>query len=238
MNKIKVFALVLAMISTNLMAQQAAKPTADPAVKDANKTKNDSDQLIYQMALRYNDVSVAKVKLYELIERNPTNPRYSELLATLYFEMEQYASAALVAMDIVEGNKNNTTALEIAAYSLEQLGALDRSLRHFESLYLLSGDVFSLYKTAYLQYTLKKYEEALNSVNMLAKNKKAGEEKLAFPTKDNTQQEVTMLAAAYNLKGLIYKDQGSNAEAKKAFDEALALEANFDVVKENLATLK
>lgn len=233
MNKIKVLALVLAMISTNLLAQEAAKP----APKDSNAVRNETDQRIYQMALRYNDTNVAKVKLYELIERNPTNPRYAELLASLYFEMEQYTSAALIAMDIVENDSKNTTALEVAAYSLEQLGALDRSLRHFESLYLLSGDVYSLYKSAYLQYTLKKYEEALNSVNMLAKNKKADEEKLAFPTKDNDQQEVTMRAAALNLKGLIYKDQGSNAEAKKAFDEALALEANFEIAKENVASL-
>jgi len=234
MNKIKVLALALAMISTNLLAQEAATP----APKDPLQTKNESDQKIYQMALRYNDTNVAKVKLYELIERNPNNSRYAELLASLYFELEQYTSAALLAIDIVENNSKNTTALEIAAYSLEQLGALDRSLRHFESLYLLSGDVYSLYKSAYLQYTLKKYEEALNSVNMLAKNKKADEEKLAFPTKDNAQQEVTMRAAALNLKGLIYRDQGSNAEAKKAFDEALALEANFEIAKENVASLK
>lgn len=234
MNKIKVLALVLALISTNLFAQEAATP----APKDPLQAKNEADQRIYQMALRYNDTNVAKVKLFELIERNPTNSRYAELLATLYFELEQYTSAALIAIDIVENNSKNTTALEIAAYSLEQLGALDRSLRHFESLYLLSGDVYSLYKSAYLQYTLKKYEEALNSVNMLAKNKKADEEKLAFPTNDNEQQEVTMRAAALNLKGLIYKDQGSNAEAKKAFDEALALEANFELAKQNVASLK
>jgi len=234
MNKIKILALVLAMISTNLLAQEAATP----APKDPLQVKNESDQRVYQMALRYNDTNVAKVKLYELMERNPTNARYGELLATLYFEMEQYASAALIAMDIVESNSKNTTALEIAAYSLEQLGALDRSLRHFESLYLLSGDVYSLYKSAYLQYTLKKYDEAINSVNMLTKNKKVDEEKLAFPTQNNEQQEVVMRAAALNLKGLIYKDQGSNAEAKKAFDEAIALEANFEVAKENVASLK
>jgi tetratricopeptide (TPR) repeat protein len=233
-HKFKVLALILALISTNLLAQDAAQP----ADKDPNKLKNEADLRVYQMAMRYNDVSVAKTKLYELIERNPNNVRFAEMLATMYFEMEQYPSAALVSMDIVERDSKNTAALEIAAYSLEQLGALDRALRHFESLYLLSGDVFSLYKTAHLQYSLKKYEEALNSVNMLAKNKKSEEEKLAFPTKDNNQQEVSMKAAAFNLKGLIYKDQGSSAEAKKAFDEALASAPEFEVAKDNIAGLK
>jgi len=231
--KFRVLALVLALFSTNLMAQEAPQPSE----KDSNKVKNDADQRVYQMAMRYNDPTVAKMKLYDLIERNPNNTRYAELLATMYFELEQYPSAALVAMDIVENNSQNTAALEIAAYSLEQLGALDRALRHFESLHLLSGDVYSLYKTAHLQYSLKKYEEALNSLNMLAKDKKADEERLAFPMQDNSQQEVSIRAAALNLKGMIYKDQGSKAEAKKAFDEALVTAPDFELAKQNIAEL-
>ncbi|WP_143960733.1 CDC27 family protein [Litoribacter populi] len=230
--KFRILTLVLALCSANLFAQEQ-----QPEPTDTNKVKNETDQRIYQMALRYNDVDVAKSKLYDLIARNPNNARYAEMLATMYFEMDQYASAALVAMDIIEANSKNVAALEIAAYSLEQLGALDRALGHFESLYLLSDDIFSLYKAANLQYSLKKYDEALNSLNMLSKNKKADEEKLAFPTKDNSQQEISMKAAAYNLKGLIYKDKGSSSEAKEAFNQALTFAPEFEVAKENIAEL-
>lgn len=234
-SKIKVLALLLSMISVGAWAQ--TQEAGQPAAADSNKQRNEADQKIYQMALRYNDPAIAKARLYDLIERNPDNPRYRELLGNIYFEMEQYSSAALVALDLLQINDKSIPALEIAAYSLEQLGALDRALPHFESLHLLSGDLFSLYKTSYLQYSLKKYEEALNSTNMLIKNNKSAEEMLSFPKKDNTSQEVSMQVAALNLKGLIYKEQGNTAEARAAFDEALKAVPDFELAKENLAAL-
>lgn len=208
-----------------------------PELTENLRIRNETDQRIYEMAMRYNDVSVAKIKLYDLMERNPRNPKFAELLSSIYFEMEQYSSSALLAMDMLEKDSKNITALEIAAYSLEQIGALERALPYFESLHLLSGDMFSLYKTSYLQYSLKKYEEALNSVNMLIKDKKALEQTLSFPTEGNETQEIGMIAAALNLKGLIYKDQGSNTEAKVAFEEALAKNPEFELAKKNVAEL-
>ena len=233
MNKIKVFTLLMCMASLGAWAQEAEQEI--PA--DSNKLRNQVDQKIYQMALRYNDPVIAKAKLYELIERNPNNLAYRELLGNIYFEMDQYSSAALVALDLLQINDKSIPALEIAAYSLEQLGALDRALPHFESLHLLSGDLFSLYKTAYLQFSLKKFDEALNSAAMLAKDKKAVEQMLAFPKKDNTNQEVSMRVAALNLKGLIHKEKGEMEEAKAAFDEALADAPDFELAQENLADL-
>src|SRR5690554_2210841 len=233
MNKIKVFTLLMCMASLGAWAQEAEQEI--PA--DSNKLRNQVDQKIYQMALRYNDPVIAKAKLYELIERNPNNLAYRVLLGNIYFEMDQYSSAALVALDLLQINDKSIPALEIAAYSLEQLGALDRALPHFESLHLLSGDLFSLYKTAYLQFSLKKFDEALNSAAMLAKDKKAVEQMLAFPKKDNTNQEVSMRVAALNLKGLIHKEKGEMEEAKAAFDEALADAPDFELAQENLADL-
>ena len=234
MNKIKVFTLLMCMTSLGAWAQEAA---VQDVAADSNKIRNQTDQKIYQMALRYNDPMIAKAKLYELIERNPNNLAYRELLGNIYFEMDQYSSAALVALDLLQINDKSIPALEIAAYSLEQLGALDRALPHFESLHLLSGDLFSLYKTAYLQFSLKKFDEALNSANMLAKDKKSIEQMLAFPKKDNTSQEVSMRVAALNLKGLVYKEKGDIEEARAAFDEALADAPDFELAQENLAAL-
>ncbi|MDO8968720.1 lipopolysaccharide assembly protein LapB [Algoriphagus sp.] len=224
--------LLLAFCAGNLAAQTATDsiPKLDPKIKAA---LNAADQTAYQAAIRYSDLEMAKTKLYDLMIRNPENPRYMEALGNIYFDNSQFASAALVSLDLLQGNSKNVGALEIAAYSLEQLGALDRALPHFESLYLLTGDNFSLYKSAFLQYNLKRYEEAMNSVNMLVKNSKA-DEKIGFPKSQTETQEVSMKAAALNLKGLIYLDQNSKVEAKTAFNEAIALDANFVQAKENL----
>jgi Flp pilus assembly protein TadD len=225
--------LLLAFCVSSLSAQTASDslPKLDPKLRN---TLNAQDQMAYQLALRYNDPQTATSKLYSLIARNPENIRYTEVLASLYFDLGQSTSAALAALDILEVNGKNVAALEIAAYSLEQLGALDRALPHFESLYLLTGDNFSLYKSAFIQYNLKRYQEAMNSVNMLSKNAKP-EDKIGFPKSETETIEVSMKAAALNLKGLIYLDQNSKAEAKTAFTEAVQLEPNFQQAKDNLA---
>lgn len=226
------FCLLLACMSQSL-AQTASDsiPKFDPKVKSA---LNMSDQMAYQAALRYSDLQIAKIKLYDLMVRNPEDLRYMEALGSLYFEAGQNASAALVAMDLLKINDKNTGALEIAAYALEQLGAFDRALPYYESLHLLTGDNFSLYKSAYLQYSLKRYAEALNSLTMLIKNTKV-DEKIGFSISDTETQQVDMKAAALNLRGLVYLDQNSKTEAKASFNEALAIDPKFTQAKENLA---
>jgi tetratricopeptide (TPR) repeat protein len=229
----RTFLLLLLAICAGTVAAQTANdslPKLDPKTLSA---LNVADQAGYQAAMRYNDLAVAKIKLYDLIVRNPGDIRYMEALASLYFDANQFTSAALVSLDLLQLNDKNIGALEVAAYSLEQLGALDRALPHFESLYLLTGDNFSLYKSAFLQYNLKRYEEAMNSVNMLVKNAKP-EEKIGFPKSQTETQEVNMKAAALNLKGLIYLDQSSMAEAKTAFNEAISMDPAFEQAKENL----
>ncbi len=223
-------ACMLFFLATAAIAQQ------EPASGEAEslRRRNQADERIYQMALKYNDIEVAKVKLFDLIERNPTNLRYAELLTSLYFEINQFTSAAISAMDVLEKNDKNTVALEIAAYSLEQLGALDRALPYFESHYLLTNNLFSLYKTAYMQYSLNRGEEALNSINMLVKNNKSTEQKLGFPKRDESTQEISMKAAALNLKGMLYLDQKNKEEARTAFQQALELHPDFELAQDNL----
>ena len=228
--------IVLLGSMTSVLAQSQDSTAAPKLDAKTQAALNAADQSAYQLALRYNDLDVAKSKLYELILRNPNNLRFAEALASMYFELGQSSSAALVALDILEGNDKNTIGLEIAAYSLEQLGALDRALPHFESLYLLTGDNFSLYKSAFLQYSLKRFSEAMNSTNMLVKNAKP-EEKIGFPNGPTETQQINMKAAAMNLKGMIYMEQGSNEDAKVAFQEAIALDSEFQLAKDNLARL-
>jgi tetratricopeptide (TPR) repeat protein len=232
MKKFVILVSFLLGSAATVFGQTAADsiPKFDPKVKSA---LNMVDLMAYEAALRYSDLSIAKQKLYDLMARNPEDLRYMEALGSLYFEAGQNASAALVAMDILKVNDKNVGALEIASYSLEQLGAFDRALPYYESLHLLTGDNFSLYKSAFLQYSVKRYAEALNSLTMLMKVAKA-DEKIGFAVSESETQQVNMKAAALNLKGLVFLDQNSKVEAKAAFNEALAIEPTFTQAKENL----
>ena len=232
MMKIAVLISLFTLSIGSAFAQTATDsiPKFDPKVKNA---LNMVDQMAYQAGLRYSDLSIAKIKLYDLMARNPEDLRYMEALGSLYFEAGEYASSALVAMDLLKINDKNVGVLEIASYALEQLGAFDRALPYYESLHLLTGDNFSLYKSAYLQYSMKRYAEAINSLTMLMKLAKA-DEKIGFAVSETETQQVDMKAAALNLKGLVFLDQNSKVEAKAAFNEALAIEPTFTQAKENL----
>ncbi|WP_113922838.1 tetratricopeptide repeat protein [Cognataquiflexum aquatile] len=228
MNKIMMTVAFMLVMVTSVLAQDK------PVETETNQKRNEIDKKIYQLALRYNDLAVARTKLFELIERNPTNITYPETLTSLYFEAGQYTSAAVSALDILEMNDKSLVALEVAANSLEQLGALDKALPNFERHYLLTNNLFSLYKTAYMQYSLNRQDEALNSINMLVKAPKASEEKVGFPKADNTTQEVTLKAAALNLKGMVYMYQKNKAEAIAALNQALEVQPDFELAIENL----
>jgi len=228
MNKMMMMVAFMLVMVTSVFAQDK------PVETETNQKRNETDRKIYQLALRYNDLAVARMKLFELIERNPTNITYQETLTSLYFEANQHTSAAVSALDILERNDKSLVALEVAANSLEQLGALDKALPNFERHYLLTNNLFSLYKTAYMQYSLNRQDEALNSINMLVKAPKASEEKVGFPKADNTTQEVTLKAAALNLKGMVYMYQKNKAEAIAALNQALEMQSDFELAIENL----
>ncbi|MCS7086074.1 MAG: tetratricopeptide repeat protein, partial [Bacteroidia bacterium] len=51
------------------------------------------------------------------------------------------------------------------------------------------------------------------------------------------RQEVKFKAAALNVKGVLYKDKGDKASAKKFFEEALKIEPEFELAKNNLEEL-
>ncbi|MCR9014807.1 tetratricopeptide repeat protein [Aquiflexum gelatinilyticum] len=228
MNKIMMTVTLMLAMVISVFAQDK------PVESETNQKRNEIDRKIYQLALRYNDLAVARMKLFELIERNPTNITYPETLISLYFEAGQYTSAAVSALDVLEMNDKSLIALEVAANSLEQLGALDKALPNFERHYLLTNNLFSLYKTAYMQYSLNRQDEALNSINMLVKAPKSTEEKVGFPKIDNTTQEVSLKAAALNLKGMVYMYQKNKAEAITALNQALEIQADFELAIENL----
>ncbi|MBW3468546.1 tetratricopeptide repeat protein [Arthrospiribacter ruber] len=233
-NKITLILGLTMLMAFTAIAQENPAP-ANTQESETLRKRNEVDQRIYQAALRYNDFAVARVKLFELMERNPTNTRYPELLATLYFDAGQYTSAAVSALDLLEVNDKSVAGVEIAAYSLEQLGAMDRALPQFERHYLLTGNLFSLYKTAYMQYSLEKHEEALNSVNMLIKNNKSTEEKVGFPKADNETQEVNLKAAGLNLKAMVHLALKNKTEALEAINQALELQPDFELANETKA---
>lgn len=192
----------------------------------------------YQAAIRYNDYNVAKHALMNILVENPQNDSILYSLSLLYFQMQNYTSAALTARDIIAVNPDNVGALEIAAVSYDNIGAKDKALESYESLYLKTDDFNTLYKIAFLQYELKSFTESKTNADILLGKKEVEELKAVYNQADGSQKEYPIKVALINLKGLIAAEQGDKAAAKTFYEEALKLAPDFQLAKENLAALK
>jgi len=188
---------------------------------------------IYQRAMKYNDVNVATNALYNICLLESQNDSILFVLAYLYFDNQRYFSSALTLNDVLLLNPNNLQALEMKAMSLEQIGAIDKSLEDYESLYLKSNNINFLYKMVIFQYELKRYKEAKTNIDILLSNKEADEIKIFFPDENQQNQEVVMRASLHNIKGLVAKVEGNTTEAKKQFGIALEVQSDFYLAKKN-----
>jgi predicted Zn-dependent protease len=188
----------------------------------------------YSVAARWNDPEVAKDALYDVIIENPGNDSLIFTLAYFYYDQEKYASSYLISNDLLQRSPKNPSYLEMAATSAQQLGVNDKALLNYESLYLINNNVKTLYQIAFLQYQLKRFAEATNSINMLIARPEVATEKVVFNDAKGNPKEYSMKVSILNLKGLVALDQNDKPGAKKAFTDALALAPDFVPAKENM----
>lgn len=194
-------------------------------------------QMKYVFGMKYNDTEIAKSAIYSMISLDPTDDSLKFNLCYMYFDEGQFASSLFVASDILSRNARSREALEVAAISYERMGLRDKAVDTYESLYMIDNSPNILYQMAALQFELKRFKECKNNLNILAQRPKAKEIKVNMPKSERENQQVTLEAAAYNLLGLVEKEQGNKAEARKHFQKAIEIDPEFAMAKENVAEL-
>ncbi len=207
-------------------------------IVNAQQDSFKKQQAIYTRALTYSDFSVARMAVFNMMELRPNSLGLLDTLALLYFEQQQYLSAAITGQEAVKKNGNNLLALEIAGTSFENLGLSDKALENYEALYLKKPDVNVLYKMSFLQYRMKRYNDAATSADIIISDPKSKEIELGFTKKDKSTQNVSMVAAAYRLKALISFDKKDNAASIQNFKKALEFSPDFELVTEAIKQLE
>ncbi|MBM3177791.1 MAG: tetratricopeptide repeat protein [Bacteroidetes bacterium] len=192
----------------------------------------------YTVATRFADYDVARDALYDIIVENPANDSLLLTLGFLYYENQRYTSAALVGQELLNRNPRNPVALELAGTAFEELKILDKALQNFESLYLATNSFAALYKVAFLQFDLKRYKEAQANADIMLTRKEADEMTVSFVTADKLNKDYPIRVSVLNLLGMIARDSGDSASAKKYFEQALAKAPDFLPAKENMSKLK
>jgi len=216
--------LALTMVCSSWLWAQDS-PQATPEFK--------RNKMVFDMANLFNDPTVARMALYNMIAIDSTNPALLDSLAILYYEFQNFASTAMVSQAGLSANPGNPLLLELSAISYENLGLPQRALDQYETLYMKQNNPFTLYKIAFLQLQLKRFVEATTSADILLAKPELKEQLILFPKSDETTQQVSMHAALYNLKGLVAKEQSDSATAVAMFNKALELAPDFEIALQN-----
>lgn len=192
---------------------------------------------IYELGKKYNDPIISRMALYNILSTNPNSTPIMDSLALLYLDYQQYASAALIAQDAMRVNPGDLFATEVAAVSFDNLGVKTRAVDLYEKLYQANEDLGTLYRVAFLQYDLKRFNEAKTNADILSESPEAEKLKLVFQKTQNENQQISLKASAMRLKGMVAEAQGNVDQAKEFYQKALELEPEFAVVKQQLEQL-
>ncbi|QCX39362.1 hypothetical protein FF125_13270 [Aureibaculum algae] len=199
-----------------------------------SNTDTSLDKAVLKQALRYADSDVAKKSMYDIIAKEGDNSTYKDSLAYLYFNDRKYPSCYMVCADVLSKDGSKQQILEMQAVSLENMGAYDKAAQTYAKLTVKSGNNYHAYKLANLYFALKKYDEAMSAVKKAQELKDTGEIKVSYAVNKNYQQQVALLAAISNLKGLIEFEQEKLDLAKLSFQKAVEIQEDFVLAKENL----
>lgn len=192
------------------------------------------DKKIMKQALVYGDNGVVANSLYNIIAKEGENSVYKDSLAYLYFNGRNFSSCFLVCTDILSRDGNKQDILQMQAVSLESLGAIDKAAQVYAKLVVKSNNNYHAYKLANLYFALKKYDEAYNAIKKAQQLKDKGTIKVSYAVNKNYNQQISLLAAISNLKGLIEFEQDKLELAKESFKKAIELQSDFVLAKENL----
>ncbi|MCE7996025.1 MAG: tetratricopeptide repeat protein [Roseivirga sp.] len=227
MKRIKFLVVVCVLFaSTGAMAQ------------DSTYISNEYTKAVatYQLAQKYNDQEATKQALLDLMVLNGRDTTVMRSLAEFYYNNRRYTSSALVALDYLEKFPGNMIATEIVALSYEQLRLYDKAIEFYQPMWLMTENINILYQIAYLQYSLKRYTESLNNLQIVDSKVKA-EDKVQLNTSNGQVQEIPFKAAILNLRALIAIGEGKNEDAKALFNQALQLAPDFEAAKTGLEDL-
>lgn len=194
-------------------------------------------QMKYVFGMKYNDNEVAKDALYSMVAMDPNDDSLKMRLCYYYFEQNKFASSLFVSLDLLSRHPDHIDALRINALSYENMGVRDKATAAYESLYLKTNEISVLYQVTILQYELERYTECKTNLDIIIKDPQAKALKFNFGKSDTEQQEIIMEAAAYNILGMVEKNQGNKVEAKAHFEKSLELEPEFTLAKQNLKEL-
>lgn len=219
-------------------AQKKADNQAKQAVQSSTTTKPagfELQQRVFRTAIKYNDGIAARQALLTMMSIDTADHTLKDSLAIVYFNTNAFAQSLFVTRDILASTPDNMAMLEIKTISEQSLGLLKESLEGYEKLFNKSKNYAYLYESAVLQFQLKRFGECKQSSSQILAASETEKLQVSLNVSQNQSQKVLMRAATNNLLGIMAMEIKDMKSAKLYFSDALKLDPNFVLAKNNLA---
>ncbi len=193
---------------------------------------------IYQQATRYQDPLTKIYALHHRIAQDGPSFALLDTLAQAYFEAGFYKQAISVVDELLPQQPRNATLAEIKALSYYYLQDLKKAVEAYENLYEITADPLHLYQVVTMQFNLQRYGECQANIDKLLSLPEATQAQVRIAAPDGQTQSVPLRAAAYNVRGVIFRLQKDYAKAREAFEKALQIAPDFLLAKGNLEDMQ
>lgn len=213
---------ILAMFTTSAMAQTSSSM--------------DHYKKVYKQAIMYGDYIAAANAIYDQWVEDTANAlSYKDTLANLYFIRGQYYQTIALGKEILAKHPDDLRMQELVGASDQNVGNLKEALDFYQRIYAKTHDLFHLYQIASLQYGLARVGECQQTIDQIIADTGSVHQKIQITVAQGQAQNVPYKAAALNIRGVILKGLNKNDDAKKAFQDALAVDPDFVLAKNNLS---
>jgi tetratricopeptide (TPR) repeat protein len=190
----------------------------------------------YANAIELNDEDETIHALHNLSSLSPSDTLIVKKLLFAYFNTKKYEQSYILAKKYTDVYREDIVFLDVYAKSSEFLGRNGDAVLGFKKLYSLTGNSYYGYLTAFEEWVLGRYPECEISVNALFTAPDINTRFVNIAA-DNTEQEVPLIAAVYNLQGMLLNKLGKKEEALRAFKVSLERLPEFKAAQINLKYL-
>lgn len=191
---------------------------------------------LYKRALKYNDTRTAITALNGYLTYGD-DIAYMDTLGYIYYLAGDYYSSLLLTKEVTEAKPDNLNALERLASCYNQLGDLKACVDSYEKLTPKTKNPYHHYQLAVAQYQLKRIAECSQNLQMAIADTSSRRIPVAFTVTEGQVQNVPVMAAAYNMLGVIQMDAKNYAEARKLMNKAVEIFPDFVGAKQNIAAV-
>lgn len=191
---------------------------------------------LYKRALKYNDTRTAITALNGYLILGD-DIAYKDTLGYIYYLAGDYYSSLLLTKEVIDVTPENLNALERIASCYNQLGDLKQTVDNYEKLVPKTKNPYHYYQLAVAQFQLKRIAECAQNLQRAIADTSSRRMPVAFNVAEGQMQNVPVMAAAYNMLGVIQMEGKNYADARKLINKAIEVYPDFVGAQQNIVAL-